>query len=73
MWKQFMISAHQLLGLAARGFQAPDDVVFKACGSRTEVFPKDTQVTKRTDCDRRRSDAPTLPSAHDAGHKKPHR
>ncbi len=69
MWKQFMISAHQLLGLAPRGFQVPDDVVSKPCGSTTEIFPKDTQVTKQTDCDRRRSDAPATPGGGE-GHKK---
>ena len=58
MWKQFMVGAHQLLALPPREFQVPDDVVFRACGTGTEVFVKDVQVTKPTACEVRRGGEP---------------
>ncbi|MDO8613370.1 MAG: transglycosylase domain-containing protein, partial [Dehalococcoidia bacterium] len=50
MWKQFMIAAHQFLGLPPREFQPPDDVIFAPCRGRTEVFARDVQVSKPGVC-----------------------
>ncbi|MBI1885844.1 MAG: transglycosylase domain-containing protein [Chloroflexi bacterium] len=46
MWRNFMIRAHEYLGLPPREFEVPDDVILAPCAGRTEVFAEGVEVTK---------------------------